>query len=174
MIPRPLQLDYLRPSNRARLARYALAIVAIAFVLDGTWYYTLLRRDLSAAEAGLRRSPAAYVRVSLNRAVPADEISAARETVGLLSTPWEDLFGALEAAQTDRVALLAIEPDAGQRTVTIKGEAKDYLAAVSYMASLAGQKGLRGVHLVQHEQQKGSAQRPLAFSIQAKWPEYEP
>lgn len=105
------------------------------------------------------------------REVGAEEIAFARETVSRLSTPWQSLFGAVEAGHTDSVALLSIEPDADARTVTITGEAKDYLAALSYMASLAQQQALRRVHLVRHETLRGGSRRPLAFTISAGWEE---
>jgi hypothetical protein len=170
-----LELDYRRPARRSLVARYALAAVALVFAVDAGTYYLALRRDVAARERDLARvahRPA--IRHIAPATVSSETLAFARETVGLLTTPWDRLFAALEAAQTERVALLSVEPDASQRTVTINGEAKDYLAAVSYVASLAGQKGLREVHLTRHELLRSGAQRPLAFSISAAWTEDEP
>jgi hypothetical protein len=127
-----------------------------------------LKKDrLAHASSVSRESP----RPAALRPVNTEEYAFARETVGRLSTPWDRLFRALESAKTDRVALLAIEPSTDQRTVMISGEAKDYLAALSYLARLADQDALRRVHIVRHEPQRGASQGPLGFTISAAWKE---
>lgn len=168
-----LELNYLRPGRRFRKARYVLAAAAVAFTLDSAWQYHAVKSDIATKEERLARagpvsqepSPASL------RPVNPEEYAFARETVGRLSTPWDRLFRALEAAKTERVVLLAIEPSMDQRTVMITGEAKDYLAALSYMASLADQDALRRVHIVRHEPQRAPSQRSLGFTISAAWRE---
>ncbi len=169
-----LDLDYLRPGLRFRRARYVLAAAAVAFALDTGWEYSALRKDIALKEDRLAQTSSVTreaPRAGSLRPINSEEYAFARDTVGRLSTPWDRLFQALEAAKTDRVALLAIEPSTDQRTVMISGEAKDYLAALSYMASLADQEALRRVHIVRHEPQRGAGQRPLNFTISAAWKE---
>jgi hypothetical protein len=101
----------------------------------------------------------------------AEEYAFARDTVRRLSTPWTTLFQALEAAQTERIALLAIEPDVENRTLSVSGEAKDYLGTLTYVANLADQKTLARVHLARHEVRRGPQQRPVAFTVSAAWKE---
>ena len=67
-----------------------------------------------------------------------------RETVQRLSLPWDQLFSALESAASDKVALAAIEPDPRAGTVTISGDGKDYLAALSYVLNLSRTEGWSG------------------------------
>ena len=64
-----------------------------------------------------------------------------RETVQRLSLPWDELFSALESAASDKVALAGIEPDPRNGTVTISGDSKDYLAALSYVLNLSRTEG---------------------------------
>jgi hypothetical protein len=171
---RRLELGYLRPGGRSRLMRYVLAAAAVAFTLDAAWYWTRLKDDIALKEAQLSRqasAPKSLRSAAPLQAVSAEEYAFARDTVARMSTPWDRLFQALESAQTDRIALLAIEPDAEHRTVTIVGEAKDYLAALSYVASLSEQGALKRVHLVRHEPQKNASRRPLGFTISAGWTE---
>jgi Fimbrial assembly protein (PilN) len=171
---RALDLDYFRAGPRRRLGRYALAVVALVFALDAARYYGTLRDDIASMEErlvkkqSLARDPSQSARL---QSASAEEIVFARDTVVRLSLPWDRLFQMLESAKTDEVALLAIEPDAEHRTVTISGEAKDYLAVLSYTASLGAQKALRRVHLVRHEPQRGATQRSVAFTISAAWTE---
>ena len=159
---RALELDYLKqPSSKAR---WLLTAAALAFAAHTGVYYHSLQDRVAAMEARLPRMKT----IPAPQAVNSDEFAFAREVVGRLATPWDRLFQELEAAQTDRVALLSIEPEADSRTVTITGEAKDYLAALTYVAGLAEQPGLTRVHLVRHEsRQRGR----LAFTVSAAWKE---
>lgn len=172
---RALDLDHVRARSRAPWVRYALAAAALAFGLDQGYYYLALGNDVAALEGSLSRSLSEGARRLVPQQparVPAmEEIAMARDTVGRLSTPWERLFRALEGAHTEQVSLLSIEPDAEARTVAIHGEAKDYLAALTYLAGLAEQPALRRVHLVRHELQRNGSQRPLAFTVSAGWQE---
>lgn len=166
---RPLELDYLDEGKRLWRVRYALAAVALVFAADTAWYYRELQRGLAHAEGRIAHAKAVPhdgQSTPQMRQIPAEEYSFARDTASRITTPWAQLFQALEAAQTDRIALLAIEPDAEQRSVSISGEAGDYLAALSYLASLSEQKALARVHLVKHELQQGGRTH---FAISASW-----
>lgn len=86
-----------------------------------------------------------------------------------LTLPWDDLFRNVEEASDERVALLALQPDAGKREVAIAGEAKDYESLLAFVARLDRREGLRHVHLVRHEMREDDPQRPLAFTLVAGW-----
>jgi biopolymer transport protein ExbD len=82
-----------------------------------------------------------------------------------LSLRWDELFVALESAASDKVALAAIEPDPRNGTVTISGDGKDYLAALSYVLNLSHTDGLERVQLVRHEQKNEG----VSFAVSAAW-----
>ena len=167
---RALKLDY-RSTNRDRMAGYLLGVIALAFASDVTLQYLQVRDALDNARTRLAnaRSTHAPARHAAIMPVTTEQYSFARKTVNRLVAPWQGLFRALESARTERVALLAIEPDVENRTVSLSGEAKDYLAVLSYVANLAEQKGLTRVHLVRHEIRPGSAERAVTFTISAAW-----
>lgn len=169
---RPLQLDYLNPARRSRIAVWLLAAFAIGFAADTAWRYRNLLDDIARSELQLARSsasrPAAPNAVA-SPAISADELAAARETARKISLPWNTLFQALEAAKSDRVALLAIEPDTESRVVVLSAEARDYPSALAYVAVLAAQKGIDRVHLSRHESRQGGSARPVAFTVSAAW-----
>jgi len=169
---RPLQLDYLNSTRRSRVALWLLSAFAIGFAADTAWRYRALLEDIADKEVQLARANAARphpVNIAGASALSKDEIAVARETARKISLPWNTLFQALEAAKTDRVVLLAIEPDAESRTVVLSAEAKDYPAALAYVATLAEQKGIARVHLSRHEAKPGAAARPVAFTVSAAW-----
>ena len=175
MSMRPLELDFLHSRRPRGWAAWALAALALAFTLNlGRSWYTL-REEIAQREAHLMTSIEAprdrsLIKVS-NAPVREGELTAARDTIRRLSVPWDALFSALESAQTERASLLSIEPDVENGTVTLSGEAKDYLAALSYVANLEQQKTLSRVHMAKHETRQNDPQHPIAFVISASWKE---
>lgn len=168
---RRLELDLLRP-DRPAWPGYALAVMALAFALDVGLSYRDRRLDVAALEARLARAAparAAESAVGPRTSFGPEDLTLARETLRRLSLPWEELFAALESARSDRVALLAIEPDAESGAISISGEARDYLAALTYAERLAQAKGLRNVHLLRHEIRRDASQRTVTFTVSANW-----
>jgi hypothetical protein len=164
-----LDVDFRRGARSSPWAGRVLMLVAAAVALDAGLAY----RD---AREVIDRNKAALARAQPDLAAPkasSEELSAARETVGRLSMPWGSLFGALESAASDQVALLAVEPDPAAGTVTISGEGKDYLAALTYVLNLSRSDALSGVQLVRHEMKPDDPQRPVAFTISATWKDGE-
>ncbi len=180
MTMRRLEFDFLRSRRRPGWAAWTLLAIALAFVLDlgHSWYVLegeIARKEARLAAQAGQTPPSELIKVSSQRAAPnpvrEGELAAARDTLLRLSVPWDALFGALEAAQTERTSLISIEPDATSGIVTLTGEAKDYLAALSYVANLEQQKALARVHLARHEIRQTDPQRPVVFAISASWKE---
>ncbi len=159
-----LDIDFVRSRPRSAWAGRLLFAIALAVAADAGWTYLRLREALSADQGRL-----AVVQPRAPRKVAAEELTAARETVQRLTLPWTQLFGALESAASPQVALLAIEPDPRTGKVTISGDSKDYLAALTYVLNLRRAEGLANVELVRHEQTADDPRRPVAFSISATW-----
>lgn len=173
MTMRRLELDFLQETRRPGWAAWTLLAVSLAFAIDLGLSWRALSADIARKEALLTTRggmPAPQEKGKVT-ALPTRDIDlvAARETVRRLSIPWDALFGALEGAQTDRAWLLSIEPDVASSTVTLTGEARDYLAALSYVANLQQQPMLSRVHLTKHESRQNDPQRPLAFVVSASW-----
>jgi hypothetical protein len=143
------------------IGRVLLALAA-AVCVDAGLSYTAIRKVVDSGEkqAAQRAPAAAALKVS------AQEVTAVRETVQRLSLPWDELFAALESAASEKVALTVIEPDVSKGTVTISGDGKDYLAALSYVSNLSRTEGLERVQLVRHEQKDNG---PVSFAVSAAW-----
>lgn len=168
---RRLELELLRP-DRPAWPGYALAVMALAFALDVGLSYRDRRADVAALEARLARTAparAAATAVGSRSSFGPEDLTLARETLQRLSLPWEELFAALESARSDRVALLAVEPDSESGAISISGEARDYLAALTYAERLAQAKGLRNVHLLRHEIRSDTSRRTVTFTVSANW-----
>ena len=142
------------------VGRVLLALAA-AVALDAGWSYHSAKKTLTENQARVAKRT---VGNAAPKATP-QEVAAVRETVQRLSLPWGELFTALETAASDNVALAAIEPDAKTGTVTITGDGKDYLAALSYVLNLSRTEGLERVQLVRHEQKN----EVVNFAVSAAW-----
>jgi Tfp pilus assembly protein PilN len=97
------------------------------------------------------------------------EIKDAQTVLIQLSLPWSDLFRDIGAAQQNGVALLSIVPDASRRSITITGEAKDLSTVLEYIRVLQKASSMKSVYLQNHKIELRSAERPVHFTILAKW-----
>ena len=168
---RRLELDYLRGARRNRLVKAALAAFALLLALDASVHFTKLGKDIAARETQLARMLQTARPLPAASGFSSEEAGYARETLRRLATPWEPLFQALEAAKTEHVSLLAIEPNVEGRSVTITAEAKDYLAALTFVARLNDEPALKRVHLLRHEVRRNPSARRVAFTVSASWRE---
>jgi len=146
-----------------------LLALALAFCLD-------LAISYREAGSALRLNEAKIARAQAGNGAPAkqvspEEVAAVRETVERLAMPWDTLFAALEAAATDQVALLGIEPDPKAGTVVISGDSKDYLAALTYVLNLSRAEALTRVQLVRHETKSDDPRASVSFAVSAAWSE---
>ena len=168
---RLLAIDF-RPSRRAGSWLGACILLAglIAAVAVGE-HYRALERSRDALEADMRSRT--RVKPAIERAGNASAPAAlerrkqARQAVvRALGRPWERLFGDIEAAPVEDIALLAIEPDARRAQVRIAGEARDAAALHRYVAALETTGSLDRVGLVQHE---ALAEGALRFVLVGHW-----
>jgi hypothetical protein len=166
---RRLQLDFVRRVRSPWPGRVLVA-VALALAFEMALSYKDLRDSVSRSEGSLAR---AQPRVAPARKLPAEELAAVRETVERIGMPWNRLFGALESAASDEVALLGIEPDPKAGTVVISGDSRDYLGVLSYVLNLSRAR-LNRVQLVRHELKANDPQSPVSFAVSAGWSEARP
>jgi hypothetical protein len=169
-----LELDHLRQPDRAARLSWVLLALALGFTADVGFDYFKTRSEIAVKTATLARlmdTPSLRNALAQQAARPAsqEEYLAARDTIVRLSMPWSNIFGALDAARSDDVALLSIDPDPGPGSVTIVGEAKNYAAVLTYVAWLDYEKSLSDVRLAKHEFLQDDPRRPVRFSISASW-----
>jgi len=168
-----LSLEFASRVGPPQWAGWTLLAVSVAFGAHLGWSYTRLRDRIANEETrlavlrarGLARN---FTQVSMQPPGP-EELAFARKTIRQLSIPWNGLFAALESTRSSGVGLLSLEPDPNTGTVTITGEAKDYLAMLSYVSNLANQSALENVHLVQHDTDLKDPRLPIDFTISAVW-----
>jgi hypothetical protein len=164
-----LDLD-LVSRRRVPFAVWMMLLVGSVLSVDAVLRAAALDEDIErAASAAL--SPRRGTLVAGTRLDPtlAKDLRAAQQVVDQLALPWDELFRTVETAASERVALLAIEPDAQKRELAITGEALDYFAVLTYVARLSEPGQLSDVHLVRHETRQDDPRHPLTFTIAARW-----
>lgn len=170
----PLRLD-LAPRVR-HVWVIGLLVAAAALVLaDSIWLVLRTNDELSTAQLAQseRRQNVGAAAPSRGLATTSAETSRglveAEQVAQRLAQPWDPLFQAIEGATTNRVALLAVEPDVSRSTVAIAGEAADHKAVIEFMHRLNGNGRFQGAHLLRHELRGDDPQRPIVFTLQVQW-----
>jgi len=93
-----------------------------------------------------------------------------RMTSRNLAAPWADLLVSLEKAPSN-VALLAVEPSAVKRSISLTAEAAGPMDMIKYLQALQSDPNLANVVLVSHQVQLQAPGNPLRFQIRASWGE---
>ena len=170
-----LDLDFRAAPAPSRWAGLVLAAVAVALCADVALSYRSVRDAVADKETRVatleRRAGSSSAARGPAAGAGADEIAAARDAIQRLATPWDNLFGALEAANGEHVALLAIEPEAKSGSALISAEGEDYLAALNYVLALQEAPTLKHVRLVKHELVGRGASGTVRFSVSVSWKE---
>ena len=168
---RPLDLEFI-PRKSALRADWLLLAVALIWIADLGISYHSVRQQIAQKEESLGkqgRTRGARDNESSTTSASAAELVIARETLQRLALPWENLFGALEQASSERIVLMNIQPEPRAGTAIVSGEASDFPSVLDYIAKLKNSGKLRKVHLVKHEMRSTEPQRPLSFSVLIEW-----
>lgn len=175
---RRIELDFVRTTGTSRTGA---ALFAAGVLLVGLLGHALgeARDRAAAAEATAARAARAD-----RAAAPAPpaltpagaeslkvELRQAAAAMERLTVPWPALFAEIEDAQSDAIALLAIQPDPRNRLVRISGEARDAETLAAYIKRLEAGAALHRVHLAAHEFRNESGQVFLRFALVANWSE---
>lgn len=153
-------------------ALLAMGLIGVGAVV--AWRFLDLEPRLHAGEAELRqlqttlaaREPAA-IRLSDDQL--AGEWSRAAKVAQELAAPWAPLFGVLEGAAGQPVALLSLEPDGARHELVLTGEARNFAALLDYYRYLQKQPMLNTVALKTHQVNRQDRDKPVRFRITAHW-----
>jgi hypothetical protein len=164
MKPARVHLDYLAAAPR--IAWLGIALLALALVVAGELLLRYLDAQTELARIETAAGPTRPA-PSLSRERLDEEMRDAEKVVRQLALPWGTLVLAIEQAATRDVALLQLQPDADSRIVKLTAEARNREAMFDYVRRLGAARGLREVHVVNHQVQRDDPRRPVQFSVQA-------
>lgn len=165
---RALRLDFVQRAPRWP----AWLLLAVGALLLGDALLERQRLQADLAEQQRRLKGPRVVRATPPEALPEAtrrEVDAARKVLQQLSLPWESLLQAIESAVDGHTALLSIAPDADKGELQLVGEARHFGAVLDFVDRLEKTPALHQVHLLSHAVREDSAERPLQFTLAARW-----
>ena len=170
-----ISLDYQKTGTAATKMGAALLLIGIAAALATMFQFRSAELELATAEenAGhltqqLHRGDGTSGSASSTPELQ-QEARFANDILMQMALPWGSLFKTLESSNTDKIALLAIQPDAGKHSVKVNGEAKDFTALLDYIQQLEQDKTLTDVALLNHEIDQQTPEKPVRFALTANW-----
>lgn len=169
MSPHRLEIDYIAPPRQPRAIGFAVLVVALLVAGMLVEHYREVKLDLARIEAqqGLLGNEKRAVRATPRERLD-EEVKAAEAVLRQLALPWNTIIETIEAATTEDVALLRMQPDAQQRQLRLAAEARNPEAMLEYLRRLAAAKTLAEVHVASHQVQMEDPQRPIQFTVQAQ------
>ena len=169
-----IHLDHAKAQHAVPFWAWGLLLSALLlFSLNG-WEYLRLESERTNLQSRARNDPHA---ARASNAPPSPEIQKAlqeqvRQANAVLSElgrPWPTLFAILEETTQPEIALLAIRPDAAKGRLRIAGEARRLADALEYTRKLAATGHMTDVVLEEHEVVASDQQRPVRFTLSARW-----
>lgn len=134
-----------------------------------------LRVKLVEAEAQLNRARQHAERLDASRrdsrpenVFSVEETKALRQAINAIRVDWGTLFRRIDTAVSDDVSLLAIRPNAADKSVQISGEGRDMRAVLAFVESLQHAPLSQAV-LLSHQIKQNDPQHPILFDISARW-----
>lgn len=171
-----LQIDFRRPARPAGrwLGWLALAL-AVPVVVAFSEAYREVEQLREAAQSrhdrladrlrgsGLRRAAA-----SPDAQLLAD-VRRANTIIDQIVVPWDALFEAVEGADARGLGVLALTPNARDRSLRLAGEARSMDELLAYVDRLAAQSALGRVHLLSYRTVAREGVSVISFTLAATW-----
>jgi hypothetical protein len=170
---RRLELNFQKPANPPRrTAAWVLFLAGVALLIEMGVSYDRLQNDREAMNREIRTSKIRMDVPSLESTghqFTDKDFAEARQIINRISIPWDMFFTGIESVSNANVAILSIEPDMQSGLLLIKGEAKDYAAALTLVAQLRTTKPFSKVFLLHHEINRDDPQHPIGFTVSMQW-----
>jgi len=97
------------------------------------------------------------------------ELQKANTILEQINLPWETLFDSIEHISTEDIALLSLQPNVTNRTLRIRGEARNMMLLLDFVEAMERETIFENVHLVNYKIKQDSPYRPVDFLLTAVW-----
>lgn len=172
----PLQLDFRAAARpRWRWLGWALLVVSVAAVLVFSEHMAEASQQHATAQTRHDKLSERLRDKTPRRAAAAPdaqtlaEVQRANRIIEQLTVPWDELFGAVEAADARGLAVLSLTPNALDRSLRLAGESRSMNELLAYVGRVAEQPGLSGVHLLAYNTVLRDGVPVVAFTLAATW-----
>ena len=172
----PLALDFARPQSRTHGTGLAAVAVGAVLLTLALWQSDLARERVATLDAALvslgvgRDAERNRASQPVARGGDTDErVRKANRVIGQLSTPWDDVFSAISAANGEHIALLSLESDPATAQVRAGAEARNAQGMLDYLERLREDGRLAPAILQSHQVMLEDPSRPVRFTFFASW-----
>lgn len=174
-LKRAIELDFLAvDAPRPAAGTLLLAAGVLGAALLG-WRFVQLQEESArlAERIDALGAGRAFERAEGRKAAASPELAGelvrARAVAHSLAVPWHELFADIEGAVTPHVALLGVQPDLANARVMVTGEAKTLRHGLAFTDRLGRGRVVRDAMLTNHEVRTQDPQRPVRFTVEARW-----
>ncbi len=172
----PLQLDFRAPARpRWRWLGWAVLVASVVAVLVFSEHMAGATQHHATAQARHDKlSERLRDKVPRRAATAPDaltlaEVQRANRIIDQLTVPWDELFNAVEAADSRGLAVLSLTPNALDRSLRLAGESRSMNELLAYVGRVAEQPSLSGVHLLAYNTVLREGVPVVAFTLAATW-----
>ena len=172
----PLALDFARPQSRSHGTGLAAVAVGAVLLTLALWQSDLARERVATLDAALvslgvgRDAERNRASQPVARGGDTDErVRKANRVIRQLSTPWDDVFSAISAANGEHIALLSLESDPATAQVRAGAEARNAQGMLDYLVRLRTDGRLAPAILQSHQVMLEDPSRPVRFTFFASW-----
>lgn len=172
-------LNHVLTTHKLDVLATSLLVIGNVFGFALFLYCYQLSSETDALQISMQQQSETTNRLHLSRpllqsnakanAVKNNEVIAVNAAITEIALPWPALFKSLESVNSANVKLLALEPNAKQRTLHITAVALDNDSMMRYVDELTQQKMLKEVVLLSQESTDISGQKAIRFAIGAAW-----
>lgn len=169
-------LDFAHPQRRSLAAGITAIAVGMVLLSLASWQSDQGQSRIAELEAELsslgfdRGAEERQASQSRARGADLDErVLKANRVIRQLSTPWDDVFGSIEAANNADIALLSLDSDPASGVVRAGVEARNTRGMLDYLDRLRVDGRLAPAILQSHQIMTEDANRPVRFTFTASW-----
>jgi hypothetical protein len=172
-------LNHVLMTNRVNMLATTLLVIGSVLSIALFLYSHQLSSEIELLKIDMRQQTETTNKKHLSRtllqsnakasAVENDEALAVSAAIKEIMLPWSALFKSLESVSSADIKLLALEPNAKQRTLHITAVALDADSMMRYVDDLTQLSVLKKVVLQSQESTDISGQKAIRFVIGAAW-----
>ncbi len=169
-----LALDFGQPQQRPRMAGMlacslgALLLALVVWQSDRA-HERVAEHESELASLGVKRDAEQQRQARGSGADLEDRVRRANRVIRQLSTPWEDVFKAIDSTTGANVTMLSLESDPVSAEVRAAAEARNTKAMIDYLERLRSDGRLSPAILLSHQVMIEDPSRPIRFTFSASW-----
>lgn len=170
-----LDLEFIQKPILSRISISGFLILLVSFWFAIFTWQTYQQQRLKLAEINTnlqqinQQLPQQEMIKPVIAPISSKQLMQLTEDFNVLATPWNELLDSIEQSDMPDIALLGLDPNVKKQQVILIGEAKNLATILQYINKLAQQATLSQVYLQKHKVNETSNEKPVSFSVVAKW-----